>query len=76
MSKAAYLLCAVTATACTWMLLRAYLNSRARLLLWSAPCFIGLAASNVLLVLDRLILTAQDFLPGVWPLRSSQCCCW
>jgi hypothetical protein len=42
------------------MLLRAYLNSRVRLLLWSALCFAGLAANNVLLVLDRLVLTAQD----------------
>lgn len=61
MSKLVYLLCALTAIACAWMLLRAYLNSRVRLLLWSALCFAGLAANNVLLVLDRLVLTAQDF---------------
>lgn len=60
MSKLVYLLCALTAIACAWMLLRAYLNSRVRLLLWSALCFAGLAANNVLLVLDRLVLTAQD----------------
>lgn len=61
MSKLVYLLCALTAIACAWMLLRAYLNSRVRLLLWSALCFAGLATNNVLLVLDRLVLTAQDF---------------
>lgn len=60
MAKIVYLLCAVTAAACAWLLLRAYLQTRARLLLWSATCFGGLAANNVLLVLDRLVLTTQD----------------
>lgn len=60
MSKVVYLLCTVTAVACAWLLLRAYLGTRARLLLWSATCFGGLAVNNVLLVLDRLVLTAQD----------------
>lgn len=60
MAKVVYLLCAITAVACTWLLLRAYLRTRARLLLWSALCFGGLAANNVLLVLDRLVLTTQD----------------
>jgi len=59
-AKVVYLLCAITAVACTWLLLRAYLRTRARLLLWSALCFGGLAANNVLLVLDRLVLTTQD----------------
>jgi len=59
-SKVVYLLCTITAVACAWLLLRAYLRTRARLLLWSATCFGGLALNNVLLVLDRLVFTAQD----------------
>jgi hypothetical protein len=59
-SKVVYLLCTITAVACAWLLLRAYLKTRARLLLWSATCFGALALNNVLLVLDRLVLTAQD----------------
>ncbi len=60
MAKLVFLLCALTAFACTWMLLRAYLRSRARLLMWSALCFAGLTANNVLLVLDRLVFTSVD----------------
>jgi hypothetical protein len=55
-----FLLCALTSFACTAMLLRAYLRSRARLLLWSALCFAGLTVNNVLLVLDRLVFTSVD----------------
>jgi hypothetical protein len=58
--KLVFLLCALTAFACTWMLLRAWLRSRARLLMWSALCFAGLTANNVLLVLDRLVFTSVD----------------
>ena len=60
MGKLVFLLCALTAFACTWMLLRAWLRTRARLLLWSALCFAGLTANNVLLVLDRLVFTSVD----------------
>jgi hypothetical protein len=58
--KLVFLLCALTAFACTWMLLRAWLRSRARLLLWSALCFAGLTANNVMLVLDRLVFPSID----------------
>ena len=60
MGKLVFVLCALTALACTAMLLRAWLRSRARLLLWSALCFAGLTANNVLLVLDRLVFTEAD----------------
>jgi len=48
-----YILCAATSTLCAILLLRGYHQSRARLLLWSAVCFIGLALNNVLLVIDQ-----------------------
>lgn len=47
-----YILCAVTSFACAGLLLRGYLRTRVRLLLWSAICFAGLALNNALLVLD------------------------
>jgi hypothetical protein len=59
-AKLVFLLCALTSFACTGMLLRAYLRSRARLLMWSALCFAGLTVNNVLLVLDRLVFTSLD----------------
>jgi hypothetical protein len=59
-AKLVYLLCAVTAATCTWLTLRAYLRTRTRLLLWSGLCFGGMTLNNVLLVLDRLVLVADD----------------
>lgn len=59
-----YILCAATSTACAILLLRGYRQSRARLLLWSAACFIGLALNNVLLVIDLRIGAAVDL--SIW----------
>ena len=53
---AVYILCFVTSSACAYLLLRQYHQSRARLLLWSAACFVFLAANNLLLMLDLLVL--------------------
>ena len=60
MDQLIYALCALTALACAGLLLRAYLRTRARLLLWSGLCFAGLTANNVLLALDRLVFTEVD----------------
>lgn len=63
MAAIVYSLCALTAALCAGLLLNAYLESRARLLLWSALCFIGLALNNILLVFDKLIFPSIDFSP-------------
>jgi hypothetical protein len=55
-----YLLCFATSTACAWLLLAGWRRTRARLLLWSALCFVFLAANNLLVVLDLLILPSWD----------------
>ena len=60
MDQLIYALCAMTALACAWLLLRAYRRTRARLLLWSGLCFAGLTANNLLLALDRLVFTEVD----------------
>lgn len=60
MDKLIYGLCAVTAAACAVLLLRGYVQTRFRLLLWSGMCFVGLTANNVLLVLDRLVFIPID----------------
>jgi hypothetical protein len=59
-----YILCAATSTLCAILLIRGYRQSRARLLLWSAACFIGLALNNVLLIIDLRAGTAVDL--SVW----------
>ena len=60
MAQAVYLLCALTSSACAALLVRGYRRSRSRLLLWSSLCFVGLAANNALLVVDRLIVKDVD----------------
>ena len=60
MEKLIYGLCAITAGACAVLLLRSYLRSRLRLLLWSGLCFLGLTANNLLLVLERIVLADVD----------------
>ena len=51
-----YVLCCLTSAACAWMLGRSYSRNGTGLLLWSAVCFALLAANNLVLVLDQLIL--------------------
>jgi hypothetical protein len=63
MSFVIYSLCAVTALLCAWLLLHAYRRTRYRLLLWSGLCFIGLTATNTLLVLDKIVWPAGDLSP-------------
>jgi hypothetical protein len=58
-----YVLCALTSLTCAVLLIRGYLQSRARLLFWSAWCFVGLAVNNVLLIVD-LRVTAVDL--NIW----------
>lgn len=60
MASLIYLLCAATALACAWMLLRSYRRTRYRLLLWSGLCFCGMFLNNVLLVLDRVVFPDMD----------------
>jgi len=55
-----YLLCFGTSAACAWLLMRSYRRSGARLLLWSGLCFVFLAANNLVVVLDLLVLTTWD----------------
>ena len=55
-----YVLCSLTSAACAWLLGRSYQRSRSRLLLWSSICFGFLAANNLALVLDLVVLPSVD----------------
>jgi hypothetical protein len=55
-----YVACAATSVLCAALLVRSYLRSRVRLLLWSALCFVGLAVNNVLLVVDKKVVPDVD----------------
>ena len=57
-----YVLCLATSVLCLVLLVRAYLRTQTRLLLWSALCFVGLAVNNLLLFLDLAVFTDVDLL--------------
>jgi hypothetical protein len=62
-AKAAiYLLCLAASAGCAVLLVRSYLQTAARLLLWSAMCFVLLALNNFLVVLDLLVIEDVDLL--------------
>jgi hypothetical protein len=66
---ALYLLAVLTCLACTLLLWRSYARTGLRLLLWSALCFVGLTASNLLLFFDQLIFMELDL--RVWRLAAA-----
>ena len=59
--NAVYSLCFLTSAACAWLLARGYRRTGARLLLWSALCFLFLAANNFVVILDMLVIRDLDF---------------
>lgn len=60
MAATVFILCALTSAACMVLLIRGYLASRTRLLLWASLGFCGLAINNLLLVVDRLVVPDID----------------
>ena len=60
MSSLIYALCALVSLCIAGLLWRHYVETRSRLLYWSAWCFTGLTLNNVLLVLDKLVLAEHD----------------
>ena len=56
-----YLLCLASSSACAWLLARRYARTQARLLLWSAICFVLLSINNLLVVIDLLVIASIDF---------------
>lgn len=59
-AKTIYLLCAAASLVVATMLLRQYLKSRTRLLLWSLICFAGLAVNSILVYVDLVMYTGVD----------------
>ena len=55
-----YFLCFATSAGCGALLVRSYLRTRAKLLLWTASCFVLLALNNFLVVLDMVVLPNID----------------
>jgi hypothetical protein len=60
LAQITYLLCAGTALVCVGLLLRAFVRTGVRLLLWSGVCFIALSLENALLFLDMVVVPDVD----------------
>lgn len=60
MADIVYLLCTLTALACAALLLRGYLHTHARLLLWAGVCFALLALNNALVFVDMVTMPEID----------------
>ena len=59
-SNLVYLLCFLASALCAGLLLRQYRNVPSALLLWSGACFTLLAISNLLVVIDKVLLPEVD----------------
>lgn len=55
MAEIVYVLSAVTSAICLALLWRGWRRSGARLLLWTALCFVGFTVNNVVLLLDETV---------------------
>ena len=55
-----YAVATLTCIACTALLVREYLRTRFRLLLWSALCFVGLSLNNALVYADMVVYPEFD----------------
>ena len=54
-----YLLCFLTSALCAGLLVRKHLATPTPILLWSAACFVFLALSNLLVVIDLVVLPVE-----------------
>ena len=66
MASLVYIVCALTSAACAAMLLRGFLRSRARFLLWSCLCFAALFVNNLMLMIDRVVVPERTVFPAEW----------
>jgi len=64
MSDLVYLLCFLFAALCAGLLVRQYRIAPSPVLLWSAACFVFLALSNLLVVVDQLMVPELNLRPA------------
>ena len=69
MGPAVYILGTLTTLACALLLLRGFVATRKRLLLWSGLCFSFLTISNVFRFLDLVIFPEVDLY--IWRLVTA-----
>jgi hypothetical protein len=52
---AIHLFCAATSVGCALLLFRAWFETRNRLMLWMALCFVGLVLNNLLMIANFIV---------------------
>ena len=57
---AIYTLCLIASAACALLLLRGFVRSQTRLLLWSGICFCFLSLNSLVVLFDLLIFADRD----------------
>lgn len=60
MEGGVYILCALTAVGCSFLLFRGYIRSRSRMLLWCSLFFGTLGFENMMLFVDFIIVPDTD----------------
>ena len=60
MADVVYVLCALTSLACAVLLLRAWRQRSVELLLWNGLSFVGFAAANIALAVDKVAAPGVD----------------
>jgi hypothetical protein len=60
MAEPVYTLCALMSAACAVLLMRAWIRTRMRLLLYSGLCFVWLAINNAVLLIDLVLVPEID----------------
>lgn len=62
-----YCLCFLTSALCAGLLGRMFVRNGARMLFWSAACFVLLAIANLIVIFDMLVFPQIDFrLARLW----------
>ena len=56
MAALTYILCALTALLCSFLLFRGFRRNNARFLFWSGVCFLLLSFENAMLFIDVVII--------------------
>ena len=60
MAASVYILSALISLASAALLLRSYAHTRSKLLFWAGLCFVGLSLNNLMLFVDKVLVTDVD----------------
>ncbi len=71
MAEAVYILGALSSVLCAALLLRQFMASGSKLLLWSALCFLGLTVTNILVFVDLVIVPDVDLHVLRWSITAA-----